>query len=63
VLDGELLQGTVRSSLWLSMADGLPYGVLEPRRAYTVSWAEMIWRGETGYAYVERSSPAGPSPC
>lgn len=63
VLDGELLQGTVRSSLWLSMADGLPYGVLEPRRAYTVSWAEMTWRGETGYAYVERSSPAGPSPC
>jgi hypothetical protein len=60
-LGDQSLEGTVRSSLWLSMADGLPYGVSEPARAYTVSWAEMTWDGETGYAYVERSSPAGPS--
>ena len=61
-LDGQAMEGTIRSSLWLSMADGLPYGVLDPARAYTVSWAEMVWGEETGYAYIERSSPAGPSP-
>jgi hypothetical protein len=58
-LGGAALLGTVRSSLWLSMADGLPYGVLDPARAYTVSWAEMTWGGETGYAYLERSNLAG----
>jgi hypothetical protein len=54
------IDGTVRSSLWLSMADGLPYGVVDPVRAYTVSWAEVRWAGETGYAYLERSAMAPP---
>jgi hypothetical protein len=38
------------------MADGLPYGVMDPVRAYTVSWAEVQWNGETGHAYIERSA-------
>jgi hypothetical protein len=46
----------VRSSMWISMADGLPYGVIDPVRAYTVSWAEVQWGGETGHAYLERSA-------
>jgi hypothetical protein len=56
----EVIGGTVRSSLWMSMADGLPYGVVDPVRAYTVSWAEVQWAGEAGYAYLERSSMAPP---
>jgi hypothetical protein len=56
-LEGEpSLHGVVRSSLWMSMADGLPYGVLAPERAYTVSWAEVEWAGETGHVYLERSA-------
>jgi hypothetical protein len=47
---------TVRSSMWLSMADGLPYGVTDPVRAYTVSWAEVQWADELGHAYLERSA-------
>jgi RES domain-containing protein len=42
--------------MWLSMADGLPYGVVDPVRVYTVSWAEVQWDGETGHAYLERSA-------
>lgn len=60
-LGGRQLKGRVRSSLWLSMADGLPYGVVDPVRTYTVSWAEMTWDGEQGYAYLERSSLTAPS--
>jgi hypothetical protein len=56
---GARLTGTVRSSLWLSMADGLPYGVLEPTRAYHVSWAEVAWGDETGHVYIERSNLSG----
>ncbi|WP_407688189.1 6-phosphofructokinase [Mycobacterium sp. HUMS_1102779] len=56
---GAPLTATVRSSLWLSMADGLPYGVLEPARAYTVSWAEVTWGDETGHVYIERSNLSG----
>jgi hypothetical protein len=59
-LDGaDPIDGVVRSSLWLSMADGLPYGVVDPVRAYAVSWAEVQWNGETGYAYLERSAMTG----
>jgi hypothetical protein len=47
---------TVRSSMWISMADGLPYGVTDPVRAYTVSWAEVRWADELGHAYLERSA-------
>lgn len=57
---GQSIAGTVHSSLWLSMADGLPYGVLDPVRAYTVSWAQVEWDGEPGYAYIERSDLTGP---
>jgi hypothetical protein len=53
---GQTVKGVVRSSLWISMADGLPYGVVDPMRAYTVSWAEVRWGGETGHAYLERSA-------
>lgn len=53
------IYGTVRSSLWISMADGLPYGVINPSRAYTVSWARVEWDGEVGHAYIERSNLAG----
>jgi hypothetical protein len=53
---GHELAGVVRSSLWISMADGLPYGVMDPVRAYTVSWAEVLWDGETGHVYLERSA-------
>jgi hypothetical protein len=56
---GAPLTGTIRSSLWLSMAEGLPYGVLEPKRAYHVSWAEVAWDGETGHVYIERSNLSG----
>jgi hypothetical protein len=42
------------------MADGLPYGVLEPARAYHVSWAEVTWGDETGHVYIERSNLSGP---
>jgi hypothetical protein len=55
-LDGTQVQGIVRSSLWLSMADGLPYGVMDPVRAYAVNWAEVTWGGEVGHAYIERSN-------
>jgi hypothetical protein len=56
-LDGGIeINGVVRSSLWISMADGLPYGVMDPVRAYTVSWAEVQWAGETCHAYIERSA-------
>lgn len=59
-IDGDQhVSGTVRSSLWLSMADGLPYGVTDPARAYTVSWAEVRWGDEAGHVYIERSNPAG----
>jgi hypothetical protein len=61
-LDGQPIEATIRSSLWLSMAEGLPYGLVDPARAYTVSWAELTWGGETGYAYLERSSLTGPPP-
>ncbi|MCW2649503.1 MAG: hypothetical protein QOE41_3301 [Mycobacterium sp.] len=61
-IDGrQPVAGTIRSSLWLSMADGLPYGVIDPARAYTVSWAEVTWDGETGHAYIERSDLSGPA--
>jgi hypothetical protein len=53
---GQTINGLVRSSVWISMADGLPYGVIDPVRAYTVSWAEVQWDGETGHAYLERSA-------
>jgi hypothetical protein len=53
---GPPVAGTIRSSMWLSMADGLPYGVLEPARAYTVSWAEVTWGNEKGHVYIERSN-------
>jgi hypothetical protein len=53
---GQTISGLVRSSVWISMADGLPYGVIDPVRAYTVSWAEVQWDGETGHAYLERSA-------
>ena len=53
---GNTISGAVCSSLWISMADGLPYGVADPVRAYTVSWAEVHWDGEIGYAYIERSA-------
>ncbi|MDT5265991.1 MAG: hypothetical protein QOI90_2617 [Mycobacterium sp.] len=56
---GHTVHGIVRSSLWISMADGLPYGVMDPVRAYTVSWAEVHWDGETGHAYIERSAFTG----
>ncbi|MBB2773209.1 UNVERIFIED_ORG: hypothetical protein GGE11_004143 [Mycolicibacterium obuense] len=56
---GHMINGTIRSSLWISMADGLPYGVMDPVRAYTVSWAQVQWGGETGYAYIERSAFTG----
>lgn len=59
-VDGHALEGTIRSSLWLSMAESLPYGVMDPVRAYTVSLAEMTWNGETGHAYIERSSLTPP---
>jgi hypothetical protein len=59
---GTALTGTIRSSLWLSMAGGLPYGVLEAARAYTVSWAEVTWGDETGHVYVERSNLSGGGP-
>jgi hypothetical protein len=56
-LDGALeINGTVRSSMWIYMDHGLPYGVSDPTRAYTVSWAEVQWGGETGYVYLERSA-------
>ena len=54
--DGLVIDGTVRSSMWITMADGLPYGVVDPARAYTVGWAEVRCDGETGHAYVERSA-------
>jgi len=60
-LDGASMQGVIRSSLWLSMADGLPYGVMHPARAYTVSWAEVTWSGEVGHAYIERSNLTDPA--
>jgi hypothetical protein len=53
---GQAIDGVVRSSMWITMADGLPYGVMDPARAYTVSWAEVQWNGETGHAYLERSA-------
>jgi hypothetical protein len=53
---GQTINGVVRSSMWMSMADGLPYGVIDPVRAYAVSWAEVQWDGETGHAYLERSA-------
>jgi hypothetical protein len=53
---GHEITGTVRSSMWISMADGLPYGIVDPVRAYTVSWAEVRLRGETGHVYLERSA-------
>jgi hypothetical protein len=53
---GHEIAGVVRSSMWISMAHDLPYGVADPARAYTVSWAEVRWAGETGYAYLERSA-------
>jgi hypothetical protein len=56
---GNAMTGTVRSSLWISMADGLPYGVMDPVRAYTVSWAQVQWDGELGHAYIERSAFTG----
>lgn len=59
-IDGQSIAGTIRSSLWLSMADGLPYGVLDPARTYAVSWAEMNWGAETGHVYIERSSLTPP---
>lgn len=59
---GQEIDGTVRSSMWISMADGLPYGVVSPAQAYTVSWAEVHWGGETGHAYIERSALAGAPP-
>jgi hypothetical protein len=59
-IDGDrTIDGVVRSSLWMSMADGLPYGVVDPVRAYTVSWAEVKCDGETGHAYLERSAMTG----
>ncbi|MDT5340247.1 MAG: hypothetical protein QOD90_5752 [Mycobacterium sp.] len=54
--DGYVLDGTVCSSMWVTMADGLPYGVMDPARAYTVGWAEVRCDGESGYAYLERSA-------
>ncbi|MDT5125819.1 MAG: hypothetical protein QOH54_1463, partial [Mycobacterium sp.] len=53
---GRVIDGTVRSSMWITMGDGLPYGVVDPVRAYTVSWAEVRCDGETGHAYLERSA-------
>jgi hypothetical protein len=53
---GYEITGAVRSSMWISMADGLPYGIVDPVRAYTVSWAEVRLRGETGHVYLERSA-------
>ncbi|ODQ91364.1 DUF7065 domain-containing protein [Mycolicibacterium flavescens] len=53
---GRVIDGVIRSSMWITMADGLPYGVADPVRAYTVSWAEVQWAGETGYSYIERSA-------
>lgn len=53
--DDEAISGTVCSSLWLSMAGGLPYGVADGAPVYTVSWARVQWGGEEGYAYIERS--------
>ena len=41
------------------MADGLPYGVMDPARGYTISWAQVQWAGQTGHAYVERSAMTG----
>jgi hypothetical protein len=59
-LDGNhTINGAVRSSVWLSMADGLPYGVMDPVQAYTVSWAKVQWDGETAHAYLERSAMTG----
>jgi hypothetical protein len=56
-LEGDdAITGVVRSSLWISMAAGLPYGVVEPAQAYTVSWAQVQWGGETGHVYLERSA-------
>lgn len=49
------ITGVVRNSIWMSMAPGLPYGVLDPRQVYAVSWAEVTWDGEIGHAYLERS--------
>lgn len=60
LIDGDQsVSGTICSSLWLSMADGLPYGVIDPQRAYSVSWAQVRWGEETGHVYIERSNPAG----
>ena len=53
------ITATVRTSLWMTMAGDLPYGVVDPVKAYTVSWAEVQWAGETGYAYLERTAVAG----
>ena len=57
---GSVIDGVVRSSLWMSMADGLPYGVADPARAYTASWATVRWNGEVGHAYLERSALTPP---
>ena len=61
-IDGDQMWGTICTSLWLSMADGLPYGVMDPTRAYTVSWAQVTWGEDTGHVYIERSNLAGASP-
>lgn len=55
---GRTIEGRVRTSLWMTMADGLPYGIADPSRAYTVNWAEVEWQGERGHAYLERSGMA-----
>ena len=43
-IDGDHVSGTVRSSLWWSMADGLPYGVT---RIHLQLGAGHLGRGET----------------
>jgi hypothetical protein len=60
--DNQPITGTIRSSLWLSMADGLPYGAPHGSPAYTVSWAQVRWDGEVGHAYIERSDVTGTGP-
>lgn len=50
-------------SIRVSMADGLPYGVIEPARAYTIGWADHrpVLRGDADAAWrLPVASPTEP---
>jgi hypothetical protein len=53
------VEATTTTSMWMTMDQGLPYGVRPgfPGAIYSVGWGDVTWDEEKTSVYLERSDP------